>query len=45
MLSDRFMARRLNLVRPITITTKIIRVESADVVCHDVVVTTLEDNG
>ena len=44
-LRDRFMARRLSLVRPITITTKIIRVESAEVVYHDVVVAKMEDNG
>jgi hypothetical protein len=44
-LRERFMARRLSLVRPITITTKIIRVESAEVIYHDVVVATMEDTG
>lgn len=44
-LRDRFMARRLSQVRPITITTKIIRVESAEVVYHDVVIAKMEDKG
>lgn len=42
---DRFMAQRPSQVRPITVTTKIIRVESAEVVYHDVVVAEIEDQG
>ena len=44
-LSDRVMARRLSQVRPITITTKIIRVESAEVVYFDVVIAKMDDKG
>jgi hypothetical protein len=44
-LTDRVMARRFNQVRPVTITTKIIRVESAEVVYLDVVVAKMHDYG
>jgi hypothetical protein len=44
-LRDRITARRLNQVRPITITTKIIRVESAEVVYLDVVTAKMQDHG
>jgi len=44
-LRDRIMARRLSQVRPITITTKIIRVESAEVVYFDVVIAKMQDYG
>jgi len=44
-LTDRITARRLSLVRPITITTKIIRVERAEVVCLDVVMAKMQDYG
>src|SRR5262245_2222935 len=44
-LTDRIMARRLSQVRPITITTKIIRVESAEVVYLDVVIAKMHDHG
>jgi len=42
-LRDRFFARRPGDVRPITVTTKIIRVESAEVVYHNVVTAAMED--
>jgi hypothetical protein len=44
-LTDRVMARRLSQVRPLTITTKIIRVESAEVVYLDVVIAKMDDKG
>ena len=44
-LRDRIMARRLSQVRPITITTKIIRVESGEVVYFDVVIAKMQDYG
>jgi len=44
-LTDRITARRLSQVRPITITTKIIRVESAEVVYLDVVMARMQDHG
>lgn len=44
-LTDRVTARRLSQVRPITITTKIIRVESAEVVYLDVVIAQMHDRG
>ena len=40
---DRFFAPRLSQVRPIIVTTKIIRVESAEVVYHNVVTTQVDD--
>lgn len=42
-LRDRFMARRPSQIRPITVTTKIIRVESAEVVYHNVVIAKMEE--
>jgi hypothetical protein len=42
-LRDRLFARRLSHVRPITVTTKIIRVESAEVVYHNVVTAHMDD--
>lgn len=42
-LRDRFMAQRPSHIRPITVTTKIIRVESAEVVYHNVVIARLDD--
>lgn len=44
-LTDRVTARRLSQVRPITITTKIIRVETAEVVYLDVVSAQMHDHG
>ena len=44
-LRDRFFARRPGHVRPIILTTKIIRVESAEVVYHDVVTAYIDDKG
>ncbi|HEU4684327.1 MAG TPA: hypothetical protein VFS39_07480 [Nitrospira sp.] len=44
-LTDRIMSTRLSRVRPVTITTKIIRVESAEVVYLDVVTARMEDYG
>jgi len=44
-LRDRFMAQRPSHIRPITVTTKIIRVESAEVVYHNVVIAKMDDPG
>jgi len=44
-LRDRVTARRLSQVRPITITTKIIRVESGEVVYLNVVMARIQDPG
>jgi hypothetical protein len=44
-LRDRFFARRPGQVRPITVATKIIRVESAEIVYHNVVTAHLDNEG
>jgi hypothetical protein len=44
-LRGRFFARRLSDIGPITVTTKIIRVESAEVVYHNVVTAPMYDGG
>src|SRR5262249_2868466 len=44
-LRERFMARHPSQLRPIVMTTKIIRVESAEVVYHDVVIAGFDDRG